>query len=240
MSIPQLLVNQLVRHNSLSISQYSSLSFLKKGSETEYRTRYMSPRREDYIPHIVLPKIGSAQVLPRSRSFLSYDVDPNSVSTSSEYRLRYPNHHPKRPHVFHAQPSRIFDYVPIPTDSKISPRFETSPTFLKPTEYQERYPNYGSYMPIKDLIPPHLSYQTNIPSATQLKKQQMTRSQYFHELRFENEKLNGGQQSMGTSESRNAFQWPYHQIEKKSYSTMNNYDTIPPITIHREVYNTSN
>ncbi len=80
----------------------------------------MSPRREDYIPSVVLPKIGSTRPVSRSRSFLSLDVDPNLTSTTSEYRLHFPNHHPQRPYVFHAQLSRIFDYVPTPINSKTS------------------------------------------------------------------------------------------------------------------------
>jgi hypothetical protein len=202
----------------------------------------MSPRREDYIPPVVLPKIGSARPISRSRSFLSFDVDPNSTSTSSEYRLRFPNHHPKRPYVFHAQPSHIFDYVPTPINSKLSPRIEASPSFLKDTEYQERFPNYRSYVPIKELVPPHIPSQPNMPSATQLKKERMTRSQYFHELVTDNEKFNGGQRYIGNSEQRTAFQWPYHHVQQKqpftSYSTMNMYETIPPIK--REIYNFSN
>jgi hypothetical protein len=201
----------------------------------------MSPRREDYVPPVILPKIGSAQPLARSRSFLSFDVDPNSISTASEYRLRFPNHHPKRPYVFHAQPSRVFDYVPTPINSKVSPRFESSPSFLKDTEYQERFPNYRNYIPSQDLVPPHLSSKPNLPSATQLKKEQMTRSQYFYELFSENEKLNGGQRTLGASEQRTAFQWPQYVQQKppvKSYTTMNMYEPMPPI--YREVFNGSN
>jgi hypothetical protein len=200
----------------------------------------MSPRREDYLPPAVLPKIGSARPTPRSRAFLSFDVDPNSTFTSSEYRLRFPNHHPKRPYVFHAQPSRVFDYIPALLNSKVSPRTESSPTFLKDTEYQERFPNYRTYIPSQDLVPPHLSSHPNIPSPTQLKKERMTRSQYFHELITENEKFNGGQRTLGSSEQRTAFQWPSHvqQTPKpKSYSTMTIYEPIPPI--YREVYNSS-
>jgi hypothetical protein len=200
----------------------------------------MSPRREDYVPPVVLPKIGSAQALPRSRNFLSFDVDPNSTSSSTEYRLHFPNHHPKRPYVFHAQPSRIFDYVPPPINSRISPRLASSPSFLKDTEYQERFPNYRTYVPIKDLVPPHLSYQPNTPSVTQLKKERMTRSQYFDELATESDKFNGGQRHIGISEQRTAFQWPYNiqKPQPTSYSTMNMYEPVPPI--YREVFNASN
>jgi len=214
----------------------------------------MSPRREDYIPHVALPNIGSPRPLSRSRSFLSFDVDPNLTSNASEYRLRFPNHHPKRPYVFHAQPSRIFDYVPTPIPSKlsprldstpipskISPRLDSTPTFLKNTEYQERYPNYRSYIPIKELVPPHISVQPNTPSFTQLKKERMRGSQYFQELIMESDKFNGGQRFVGNSETRTAFQWPYHIQQKPqatSYSTMNMYGRMPPI--YREVFNASN
>ena len=201
----------------------------------------MSPRREDYVPPVTLPKLGSAQPLTRSRSFLSFDTDLNSASTASEYRLRFPNHHPKRPYVFHAQPSRVFDHAPTPVYVQVSPRVETSSTFLKNTEYQERFPNYRNYIPSQDLVPPHVSLKPNMPSATQLKKDRMSRSQYFHELITENEKFNGGQRAFGNSEQRAAFQWPYNVPQKppvKSYSTMNMYETIPPI--YREVYNSTN
>jgi hypothetical protein len=200
----------------------------------------MSPRREDYIPHVTLPRIGSVRPVPRSRSFMSYDVDPNSTSSASEYRLRYPNHHPQRPYLFRAQPSRVFDYVPTPINSKISPRVESTPSFLKDTEYQERFPNYRTFIPIKDLIPPHLSYQANTPSNTQLKKESMTRSQYFQELIAESEKYNGGQRHIGDTETRTAYQWPSHIQQKPqatTYSTMNIYEPKPPI--YREVFNAS-
>ena len=208
---------------------------------TEYRTRFMSPRREDYVPHVVLPKIGSARPLTRSRSFLSFDVDPNTTSSASEYRLRFPNHHPKRPYCFHAQPSHVFDFPPAPLNSKPSPRLEPSSTFVKDTEYQERFPNYRTYVPVQDLVPPHVPPRPNMPSATQLKKERMTRSQYFNELIAENEKFNGGQRSVGDSEHRTAFQWPFHMQPKAqgtSYSTMNMYESAP--RMHREVLNSSN
>ncbi|CAF3784757.1 unnamed protein product [Rotaria sordida] len=216
-------------------------------SATEYRTRYMSPRREDYTPHIVLPKINTNRPPSRSRSFLSYDVDPNSTSSSSEYRLRFPNHHPKRPYVFHAQPSHVFDFAPMPVNSKISPRgVDPSPAFTKDTEYHERFPNYRSYVPIQDLVPPHLPSQPNMLSATQIKKDRMTRSQYFHELITDSDKFNGGQRYIGNSEQRTAFQWPNHHQQQQqqqeqstaSYSTMNMYYPIPPI--YRQVLNASN
>jgi len=201
----------------------------------------MSPRREDYVPHVALPKIGSARPLSRSQSFLSFDVDPNSTSNASEYRLRFPNHHPKRPFVFHAQPSHIFDYIPSPINSKFSPRLDSTSLFLKDTEYQERFPNYRSYISIKELIPPHLSSQPNTPSTTQLKKANMARSQYFQELITESDKFNGGQRYVGNSETHTAFQWPYHIEQKpqaKSYSTMNMYNPMP--RIYQEVFNVSN
>lgn len=203
----------------------------------------MSPRREDYVPHVMLPKIGSARPLTRSRSFLSFDVDPNTTSSASEYRLRYPNHHPKRPYCFHAQPSHVFDFPPAPPNSKPSPRFESSSSslFIKDTEYQERFPNYCAYIPVQELVPPHISSRPNMPSATQLKKERMSRSQYFHELITENEKFNGGQRSIGSSEQRTAFQWPYRMqptAQGTSYSTMNMYES--PSRVHREVLNTSN
>ena len=208
---------------------------------TEYRTRYMSPRREDYVPHIVLPKVGSARPLPRSRSFLSFDVDPETSFSASEYRLRFPNHHPKRPYCFHAQPSHVFDFPPSPPSSKPTPRLESSPTFVKDTEYQERFPNYRAYVPVQDLVPPHLPARPNMPSATQLKKERMSRSQYFQELVTENEKFNGGQRSVGVSEHRMAFQWPYRMqpaAQEPSQSTLNMYE--PPPRMHREVFNSSN
>lgn len=199
----------------------------------------MSPRREDYIPPVVLPKIGSARPLTRSRSFLSFDVDPNSMGSSSEYRLRFPNHHPKRPFVFHAQPSQVFDYTPASTTN---PRLSTrSPTFLKDTEYQERFPNYSTYVSKKDLVPPHISAQPNVPSYTQAKKELMTRSQYFHELINEHEKFYGGKRIIGDSEQHSSFQWPQQyqpKIPPKSYTTMSMYEPMPPI--YREVFNSSN
>jgi hypothetical protein len=202
----------------------------------------MSPRREDYIPPVALPKIGTARPSSRSRSFLVFDDNPNLTSTTSEYRLRFPNHNPKRPYLFHAQRSHVFDYVPMPIDSKISSRLDSPSSSLRNTEYEERFPNYyHSYIPIKDLVPPHLSTQPNLPSATQLKKERMTRSQYFNELIMDSDKFNGGRRFVGNSESHTAFQWPYHIQQKpqlKSYSTMTLYEPMPPT--HREVFNVSN
>ena len=84
-----------------------------------------------------------------------------------------------------------------------------SSSAVKDTEYQERFPNYQSFMPIQALLPPHLSGKSNQQSDTQNKKDHMSRSQYFHQLVTDNEKLSGGQRIVGTSEQRNAFQWPY-------------------------------
>ena len=201
----------------------------------------MSPRREDYNSNVILPKIDTGRPPARSRSFLSVDIDPNSIPNTSEYRLRFPNHHPKRPYVFQAQPSHVFDFVPMPINSKVSSRLGLSPTFLKDTEYQERFPNYRSYLSVQDLIPPHLASQANMASPTQVKKERMTRSQYFHELIMDSDRSNGGQRYIGNSEQRTAFQWPYHLQQKEkptSYSTMNMYEPMPPI--HQQVLNTSN
>lgn len=199
----------------------------------------MSPRREDYVPPVVIPKVGSARPLTRSRSFLSFDVDPDTTSSSSEYRLRFPNHHPKRPYCFRAQPSHVFDFSPAPLNPKTSPRFDIL-SLQKDTEYQERFPNYRNYVPPQELIPAHFSLRPNVPSATQLKRDRMSRSQYFQELVSENEKFNGGQRSVGNSEQRTAFQWPYHmppKAQRLSRSSMNLYEPEP--RIRREVVNSS-
>lgn len=82
----------------------------------------------------------------------------------------------------------------------------------------------------------------------------MSRSQYFHQLVQDNEKLNGGQRNVGTSEQRNAFQWPYHypQPQQKPrqqeelpptvyppyYTPRNIYEPLPPI--QRTAVNTYN
>ncbi len=65
-------------------------------------------------------------------------------------------------------------------------------------------------MPVQELLPPHRTVgQSSTQSDTQQKKEHMTRSHYFHQLVQDNEKLSGGQRIVGTSEHRNAFQWPY-------------------------------
>jgi hypothetical protein len=80
-----------------------------------------------------------------------------------------------------------------------------------------------------------------MPSAIKLKKERMTRSKYFHELIMDIDKFNGGQRYVGNSQSRTAFQWPYH-IQQKSQATsssiMNMYERMSPI--YPEVFNASN
>ena len=222
------------------------------GSATEYRQSFLSPRREDYIPQVALPKIGPNRP-PSNRAFLSIDLDPNNTSQSSEYRLCYENYHPKRPYCFHAQPSHVFDYVPKPLERKTSSRL----LITKDTEYNERYPNYPSFIPTHELVPPHMSGKTNTQSETHRKREHMSRSQYFQQLIQDNEKLTGGQRIVGTSEQRNAFQWPYHYpphpssakpIQRmempanvyQSYNATpkNIYEPLPPI--QRPVINTTN
>lgn len=203
-------------------------------SVTEYRRQFMSPRREDYIPHVSLPKLSGSRPVSRSRSFLSADPESNAGNSASEYRFRYPNHQPKRPYCFHAQPSHVFDFVPIPTNTKPRPtaHYDGSPKFDKDTEYQERFPNYRAFVPIQELTPPHLSSQANVPSPAKLRKETMTRSQYFHEMALENQKLYGGQAMNVDSEQRSSFQWPYHPRQApavNAYTNLNPYETIPPI-----------
>jgi hypothetical protein len=196
------------------------------------------------MPNVSLPKFG-AKPPPSDRSFLSFDIDPNPTSESSEYRLRFENYHPKRPYCFHAQPSHVFDYVPMPITRTNSSRLSRASSVLKNTEYQDRYPNYGSFIPTQELLPPHLSGKSNTQSETQRQKANMSRSQYFNQLVIDNEKLSGGQRTVGTSEQRNAFQWPYRfprpqakppqQQEAPAtvyppYSTPRNiYEPLPPI-----------
>lgn len=172
------------------------------------------------------------------------DLDPNTTSQSSEYRLCYENYHPKRPYCFHARPSHVFDYVPKPLERKASSRL----SITKDTEYNERYPNYPSFIPTHELRPPHHSAKTDGQSETHRKREHMSRSQYFHQLVQDNEKMTGGQRIVGTSEQRNAFQWPYHhpppphsqqkpvqRVEipttvHEPYSTPKNiYEPLPPI-----------
>ena len=188
----------------------------------------MSPRREDYVPPVVLPKVGSARP-PRNRSFLSFDVDLNdSFMSSSEYRLCFANHHPKRPYVVHAQPSHVFDYVPQPIKAKASPRLSASLTSLKDTEYQERFPNYRSYIPTRELLPAHIPQQPNVPSETQMKRDRMARSQYFHHLVSDDDKRHGGNRYFGNSEQRAAYQWPDRSSNKQStYQTQQPHQETP-------------
>jgi hypothetical protein len=142
------------------------------------------------------------------------------MSKTSEYRLGFLNHRPKRPYVFHAQPSHIFDPLPTPNNSKDSSRLGLSSSYMKASEYQDRFSNYRSYLPIKESVPSH----SNLLSDAKLKKDRMTRSQYFHELITESDQSNGGQRYIGNSEQRTAFQWPSHVQQEP---------------IHREVLNTS-
>jgi hypothetical protein len=196
----------------------------------------MSPRREDYTPHVVLPKIGSARP-PSNRSFLPVDLDPNDASNSSEYRLCFANYHPKRPYVFHAQPSHVFDYVPMPPNSRFNSRLVASQSFSKAndTEYQQRYPNYPSYIPTQELLPPHLSAYPNMPSYTQQKRERMARSQHFHQLVTDDDKYHGGKPHVGTSEQRTAFQWPqqYRQQQQQQKPATPVY---PPYHVPRNIY----
>lgn len=194
---------------------------------TEYRKQFMSPRREDYIPHFALPKISVNRSSSQSRSFLSHELEQEP--SASEYRFRYPNHRPRRPFVCQAQPSHVFDFVPLPIDTRPRVKFDSSPSFGKDTEYHERFPNYRSFVPVQELIPPHLSSSNNALSASKQRKELMTRSQYFHELVTENDRINGDQRFVANSEQRTAFQWPYHP-QHKPPSNLNFYEPIPPIT----------
>lgn len=212
----------------------------------------MSPRREDYNPHVTLPKLSSTQRVS-SRLFLAPDADLNASFTSSEYRLCYENYHPRRPYVVHAQPSHVFDYVPLPLDKPGSRIGTSTRAPLKNTEYQERYPNYPSFIPTHALIPPHLPSKPNLQPDTQLKRDRMARSQYFDQLIVDSDKLNGGQRYFGTSEQRNAFKWPFnsHQPQQKIkqeepqlpayqsyYGPRNIYEPLP--TIQRSIVNDFN
>ena len=231
----RILINRQVRRDDGNIykAQRENIDrFFSTGKMTEYRKQFMSPRREDYSPHVALPKINAGRPPSRSRSFLSFDVDQNTTSSASEYRFRYPNHQPKRPFVHHAQPSHVFDFAPMPVNTNPHSRQELSPSFSKDTEYHERFPNYRATVPLQDLMPPHLSASPDLPSATQLKRERMTRSQFFHELALDNEKFQGSQRQVGHTEQRAAFQWPYHPQQKPtahSYSNLNLFETIPPI-----------
>jgi hypothetical protein len=109
---------------------------------------------------------------------------------------------------------------------------------VKDTEYQERYPNYPSFIPMQELLPPHMSSKPNMKSDTQRKKELMTRSQYFHELALDNARLNGGQRTMGVSEQRNAFQWPhrYPQPQQKQQQQEQPTQVYPPYHTPRNIY----
>lgn len=181
----------------------------------------MSPRREDYNQPIVVPKVGSARS-PRHRSFISLESDPKEKGVrSSEYRMCFANYHPKRPYVYHAQPSHVFDYVPKPITPKLSSRLSASMTSLTDTEYQERFPNYRSFIPGRELMPAHIPPQPNVLSEIQLKRQRMDKSQYFHHLVSDDDRLHGGQRYFGNSEQRSAYQWPNssHSFVESPYTT---------------------
>ncbi|CAF3306077.1 unnamed protein product [Rotaria socialis] len=221
--------SQLVRRLSMqNDSTYSA---------TEYRQRFLSPRREDYNPHAALPKLNSSRP-PSGRPFLACDVDPKTALTSSEYRLCYENYHPKRPYVFHARPSHVFDHVPLPPNYLISSRIAINHSSLKDTEYQERFPNYPSFIPGHALLPPHIPSKPNTQSDTQLKRDHMSRSQYFDQLIVDSDKLNGGQRRMGTSEQRNAFQWPYYVSSSQQKTKREEVSTpaYQPYYVPRNIY----
>jgi hypothetical protein len=117
----------------------------------------------------------------------------------------------------------------MPITTKTSSRLSGTSSVLKNTEYQERYPNYPSFIPMQELLPPHLSGKSNMQSDTQRKKERMSRSQYFHQLVVDNEKLTGGQRTVGTSEQRTAFQWPYHFPPSQQKSRQ---QQEPPATVY--------
>jgi hypothetical protein len=134
----------------------------------------------------------------------------------------------------------------MPPTRKTSLPLSISSSALKDTEYQQQYPNYRSFIPVQELLPPHLAAKANTQSDAHNKKEHMSRSQYFHQLIIDNEKFNGGQRIVGTSEHRTAYQWPYHFPQPKQkpqqqqqevsttvcqpYSTPKNiYEPLPPI-----------
>lgn len=161
--------------------------------------------------------------------------------TSSEYRLGFPNHHPKRPYVFHAQPSHVFDHVPKPPKPRQTARLSASVTSLKDTEYQERFPNYRSFIPMRELQPAHISLIPDKLSETQQKRVRMDRSQYFHQLVTDDDKLHGGQRYVGASEQRSAFQWPLRPTYQQSaYQQQQQQDgaaqVYPAYFIPRNIY----
>ncbi|CAF0834005.1 unnamed protein product [Rotaria sp. Silwood1] len=235
---------QYTYYNSMFVSPtYPSVKvnqmryYLIDDSATEYRERFMSPRREDYNPNVFLPKIDSIRS-SLTRSCLSLNTEPDTTLSSSEYRLCFANHHPKRPYVFHAQPSHVFDYVPMPINNRSTSRLSANHSVLKDTEYQERYANYPSFIPVHALMPPHLPSKPNTLSDTQQKRERMARSQYFHQLVVDSDKLNGGQRSFGTSEQRNAFQWPrrFSQSQQKKIQQQVSTPAYPPYYTPRDIY----
>ncbi|CAF1235490.1 unnamed protein product [Rotaria sordida] len=250
---------QYTYYNSMYVSPtYPSVKvnqmryYLIDDSATEYRESFMSPRREDYSPHVALPKLDSIRS-SLTRSCLSLNIDSNTPSTSSEYRLCFENHHPKRPYVFHERPSHVFDYVPMPINNKSSSRLSANRSVLNNTEYQERYRNYPSFIPVHALMPPHLPSKPNVLSDTQQKRERMGHSQYFHQLILDSDKLNGGKRSSGTSEQRTAFQWPHRlslnqqhtkqqeastPVYSQYYTPRDIYEPLP--TIQRTIINDFN
>ncbi|CAF0825130.1 unnamed protein product [Adineta ricciae] len=210
---------------------------------TEYRECFLSPRREDYGPRAVLPKVPVKRSLS-NRSVLSCDLDKNPLSDSSEYRLCYENYRPRRPYIFHEQRSQVFDYVPKPLNPKPTAKAPPKNTnSLSDTEYHERFPNYRSFIPTRELLPAHISANSDVQSHTQRKREEMRRSQYFQQLIADNERLSGGR-DIGTSEQRTAFQWPLHLSEtqrtprqsetptfipKPYFTPRNIYEPLPPI-----------
>ncbi|CAF0896130.1 unnamed protein product [Adineta steineri] len=214
-------------------------------SGTEYRECYLSPRREDYGPRAVIPKVPVKRSLS-NRSALSYDLEQNPLSEATEYRLCYENYRPKRPYVVHEGRSHVFDYVPKPLSMKPMSKLPVNPTNLNDTEYRERFPNYRSFLPTQELLPAHISAKPDVQSETQKKRDQMNRSQYFQQLIDDHDRLHGGHRYRSTSEQRTAFQWPPHISQSKQtprqqqqeipmpisqpYSTPRNiYEPLPPI-----------
>ncbi|CAF1187935.1 unnamed protein product [Adineta steineri] len=213
-------------------------------SGTEYRECYLSPRREDYGPRAVIPKVPVKRSLS-NRSALSYDLEQNPLSEATEYRFCYENYRPKRPYVVHEGRSHVFDYVPKPLSMKPMSKLPVNPTNLNDTEYHERFPNYRSFLPTQELLPAHISAKPDVQSETQKKRDQMNRSQYFQQLIDDHDRLHGGHRYRSTSEQRTAFQWPPHISPSKQtprqqqeipmpisqpYSTPRNiYEPLPPI-----------
>ncbi len=221
---------------------------------TEYSECYLSPRRGDYGPRAVLPKV-PVKRSSSQRSVLSCDIDQDPLSDSSEYRLCFENYHPKRPYMFHEPPSHVFDYVPKPLNIKSKTKLPLNPSVSNGTEYQERFPNYRSFISAEELRPAHMSGTPHMQSETQRKREHMRRSQYFHQLVVDNERLNGGQRQVGQSEQRTAFQWPYHlsklqqiprqqqqevptSVRQPYYTPRNIYEPLP--SIQRKSVNGSN